>query len=74
MDIAEFAEKFMNIELKDWQKNHLRTLENLHSDGSIHVIMRSRKQVYIYMDQLTRKGLIRNGQASHCSNQMSAMR
>lgn len=61
MDIAEYAEKIMNVELQDWQKNHLRTLYKLRSEGDIHVIMRSRKLVYIYLDQLTRKGLARHG-------------
>lgn len=61
MDIAEYAEKLMNVELPEWQKEHLRTLDKLRFDGDIHVIMRSRKQVYIYLDQLTRKGLIQHG-------------
>lgn len=61
MDIAEYAEKIMNVELPDWQKEHLRTLDKLRSEGNVHVIMRSRKQVYIYLDQMTRKGLIQNG-------------
>ena len=61
MDIAEYAEKIMNVELPDWQKDHIRRLDKLRSDGDIHVIMRSSKQVYIYLDSITRKELIQNG-------------
>ena len=61
MDIAEYAEKIMNVELPEWQKEHLRTLDKLRSDGNIHVVMRSRKQVYIYLDQQVQKELAYHG-------------
>lgn len=63
MDIVEFAEKFMNVELKDWQKEHLRVLyEKYSKNGDIRIVMpknAGRTQVYIYMDQF--KELISNG-------------
>lgn len=54
MDIVEFAEKFMNIELTEWQKIHLRNLDKLGKDASIRVVMprhMGRHQAYIYMNQ-----------------------
>ena len=63
MDIVEFAEKFMNVELKDWQKDHIRVLYDKYSkDGEIRIVMpknAGRHQVYIYMNQI--KELISNG-------------
>ena len=53
MDIIEFAEKFMDVELKDWQKKHLRVLDDLRKDADIRIVMpksAGRKQVYIYMN------------------------
>lgn len=53
MDIVEFAEKFMNIELRDWQKKHLRVLDELRKDADIRIVMpkdAGRKQVYVYIN------------------------
>lgn len=61
MDIVEFAEKFMNVELKEWQKKHIRFLEKLPRGAKI--VMGRRGQVYIYVDQPT-KELIPNGQTN----------
>lgn len=58
MDIVEFAEKFMNVELKEWQKQHIRILEKLPRGAKI--VMAPRGRVYIYVDQPT-KELIPNG-------------
>ena len=66
MDIVEFAEKFMNIELQDWQKEHLRMLDKMRHDSKIRVVMpknNGRHQVYIYMDQY--KELMSNGTPNH---------
>lgn len=66
VDIVEFAEKFMNVELQDWQKNHLRMLDEMRKDGRICVAMpknAGRRQVYIYMDQY--KELMNNGSPNH---------
>ena len=67
MDIVEFAEKFMNVELREWQKIHLRTLDKLGKDADIRIVMPrhvGRHQVYIYMDNL--KELIPNGTPNDC--------
>lgn len=61
MDVVEFAEKFMNIELCEWQKEHLRALENLRSKGDIRIVTGCKGQVYIYLDQQTQKELIQHG-------------
>lgn len=54
MDIVDFAEKFMNIELMEWQKIQLRTLDRLGKDANIRIVMprhAGRRQAYIYMNQ-----------------------
>lgn len=54
MDIVTFAESFMNVELKDWQKEHIRALYDKYSkDGNVRIVMpknAGRQQVYIYMN------------------------
>lgn len=62
MDIAKFAEKFMNVELAEWQKDHIRVLYEKYQDGDIRIVMpknAGRHQVYVYMNQT--KELILNG-------------
>lgn len=62
MDIVEFAEKFMGVELLEWQKKHLRVLDELRKDADIRIVMprhAGRKQVYVYMNAY--KELISNG-------------
>ena len=66
MDIVEFAEKFLGTELKDWQKEHLRRLDNMRLRGPIRVVMRYPDEFYIYLDQTTQRELIQNGQTPHC--------
>ena len=54
MDIVDFAEKFMNVELMEWQKIQLRTLDRLGKDANIRIVMprhAGRRQAYIYMNQ-----------------------
>lgn len=67
MDIADFAEKFMDVKLKDWQKNHLRLLyEKYQSDGDIRIVMPKNAgshQMYIYMNSI--KELIPNGSTNN---------
>lgn len=66
MDIVEFAEKFMNIELQEWQKIHLRTLDRLGKDADIRIVMprhAGRRQAYIYMNP---EELIPNGTPNDC--------
>lgn len=62
MDIVEFAEKFMNVELQDWQKDHIRLLYEKYQNNDIRIVMpknAGRHEVYIYMNQM--KGLIQHG-------------
>lgn len=63
MDIVEFAEKFMNVKLKDWQKEHIRVLDKLPRGAKI--VMAPRGRVYIYVEQPT-KELIPNGATNDC--------
>ena len=52
MDIVEFAEKFMNVELKDWQKEHIRVLYEMSRDNDIRIVMPrhlGENQIYIYV-------------------------
>ena len=61
MDIVEFAERFMNVKLPDWQKTHIKTLYEKYKDTDVRIVMpknAGRHQVYIYMNQ---KELIFNG-------------
>lgn len=39
MDIVEFAEKFYDVKLADWQKTYLRTLDQLYADRSVRVVV-----------------------------------
>lgn len=49
MDIVEFAENFCGVELKEWQKQHIRILEKLPRGAKI--VMGRGGRVYIYVDQ-----------------------
>lgn len=64
MDIAEFVERFFDIELKDWQKVHLKALDSMRKNADIRIAMPkgaglSQAKMYIYMN----KELISNGAA-----------
>ena len=65
MDIVEFAEKFMKVELQEWQKRVIRTLDEMGKDAKICIAMprhQGRDQaVYIYTKS---KELIPNGQTN----------
>ena len=65
MDIVEIAEKFYGIQLADWQKKHIRTLDDLGEKADIRVVMprhQGRDQaVYFYLNA---KELILNGQTN----------
>lgn len=61
MDVVEFAEKFMNIELLEYQKRVLRAFENLRSDGDIRIIKGRDGRIYIYPDKQVQKELIHRG-------------
>lgn len=61
MDVVEFAEKFMGIELFECQKQMLRELEKLGPDSNIRVVTGRFKQPYIYPTQAILKELIQHG-------------
>ena len=61
MDVVEFAEKFMHVELLDYQKNVLRAFEQLRSDGKVRVVTGRDGRIYIYLDKTMQKELTRNG-------------
>ena len=65
VDVVEFAEKFMNVELKDWQKEHLRILDKTRKDARICITMPRHlgrdQAVYIYMNA---KELISSGKTN----------
>ena len=65
MDIVEFAEKFMNVELVDWQKTYLRTLDNLYKQGDVRIVVlpRSVGRMFVYFKL---KELIPNGETNDC--------
>jgi hypothetical protein len=39
MDVVTFAEKFYGVELKEWQKTYLRTLDRLYTEGDVRVVV-----------------------------------
>lgn len=39
MDVVMFAEKFYGVELKEWQKTYLRTLDRLYTEGDVRVVV-----------------------------------
>lgn len=67
MDIVEFVERFMDIELKDWQKKHIKMLDETRRDADIRICMPKHNgrshQMYIYMNA---KELISNGSPNDC--------
>lgn len=68
MDIVDFAEKFMGIELLECQKQLLRELEKLGPECNIRVVTGRFKQPYIYPTQKILKELIQNGATPYCHN------
>ena len=64
MDIAEFVERFFDIELRSWQKEHLRLLDEMRKNADIRIVMprhAGESQMHIYMNQ---KELIANGETN----------
>ena len=65
MDIAEFVERFFDIKLRDWQKDHLRTLDKMRKDADIRIVMSrhaGESQMHIYMNN--HKELFANGSSN----------
>lgn len=68
MDIVEFAEKFMNIELLEYQKICLREFEKLRSDGKIRIATGRDGRSYIYLDKTMQRELTHNGTTPNYRN------
>lgn len=74
MDIVEFAEKFMHVELLEYQKTFLREFDKLRASGKVRVVTGRDGRSYIYLDRQMQKELIQNGKTLDCHNQMSVVR
>ena len=61
MDIVEFAEKFMNVKLLEYQKTVLREFDKLRGSGKVRIVTGRDGRSYIYLDESTREGVIRHG-------------
>lgn len=68
MDVVEFAEKFMGIELFECQKDLLRKIEKLGPEDSIRVVTGRFRQPYIYPTQAILKELTQNVQTPNNRN------
>lgn len=57
MDIVDFAERFMNVKLTDWQKEHIRVLYEMSRDKDIRIVISRHigesqaRKMYIYMKE-----------------------
>lgn len=62
MDIVEIAEAFYGVQLTNWQKDHIRTLDELGERANIRVVVPScngeNQDVYFYLNT---KELVLNG-------------
>lgn len=67
MDIVEFAERFMDVEIPEWQKNHIRTLYEVSRDNDIYIV-RGRYGFRTYVTPKTVKELTQNGETLNNSN------
>lgn len=56
MDIVEYTERVLDVRLTDWQKEHLRTLNDMRLDEGLYIVIRKRNGIYIYQDLLAKAG------------------
>jgi hypothetical protein len=63
----------MNVELQEWQKQHIYFLEKMPPHTNIRIATNRRGQVYIYMSPKTQKELIQSGTTLDRYHQMSTM-
>jgi hypothetical protein len=73
MDAVEFIEQNMGLELFEYQKNFIRELEKIGSDGIITLTSR-RGGIYIYPAYSIVKELILDGAQDDSKRSMSNMR
>lgn len=74
MDIIEFVEKFMHVELQEWQKLYIRKLYEVTRENDIRIVMGRGGRVYTYLTPKTLKELTQNGETANSSKQMSLVR
>jgi hypothetical protein len=74
MDIIEFVEKFMHVELQEWQKLYIRKLYEVTRENDIRIVMGRGGRVYTYLTPKTLKELTQNGETANNSKQMSLVR
>lgn len=67
MDVVEFAEKFFNVEIPEWQRNHIRTLYEVSRDNDIYIV-KGRYGFRTYVTPKTVKELTRNGTTLNSRN------
>jgi hypothetical protein len=60
MDVVEFAENFMNVELEEWQKPYLRKLYALTRENDVRIVIGKGGRVYTYLTPKTLKELTQN--------------
>jgi hypothetical protein len=74
MDIIDVAEKMYGVQLSDWQKEHIRTLDKLGKNTNIRIIIPRHNgrddAVYFYLNL---KELILSGETNDNKHAMSAM-
>ena len=73
MDIVEFAERFFDTKIPEWQKNHIRTLYEASKDNDIYIV-KGRYGFRTYVTPKTLKELTQNGKTLDSHNQMPVMR
>lgn len=66
MDIVEFAERFMDVKLPEWQKEYIRMLHEAARDRDIYISM-NRTGLYTYLKQTTLRELTQNGATLNCN-------
>ena len=73
MDIVEFAERFFDTKIPEWQKNHIRTLYEVSKENDIYIV-KGRYGFRTYVTPKTLKELTQNGKTLDSHNQMPVMR
>ena len=73
MDIVEFAERFFDTEIPEWQKSHIRTLYEMSKDNDIYIV-KGRYGFRTYVTPKTLKELTRNGKTLDSRDPLSSMR
>lgn len=73
MDIVEFAERFFDTEIPEWQKNHIRTLYEVSKENDIYIV-KGRYGFRTYVTPKTLKELTQNGKTLDSRNPLSSMR